>query len=82
MNWRKLAVCTVGLVLALLLGGALKISQIPPSAADPSAVYAAEKFSACFGSGSVAIGEEWPIKCRIKCGPTKDGFGCWIECVF
>lgn len=74
---RVLAVCMVGVVLALLLGGFS--NQIPSAVStDSGAVYAAGVET----SGGCLVNPASGFECRIRCGRWGDGFGCWIECVW
>lgn len=92
MKWRKLAVCTVGMVLALLLGGLSSVDQIHSAVGtNQGTVYAAEAgvIPACFNSNGAQSGNySLDGGCRIGCrlfvhvGPdgVEVGIECWVEC--
>ncbi len=92
MNWRKLAVCTVGLVLALLLGGLPNnVDQIHSAVnTDASVVYAAQSGTAAcpeIGTstpGVVTEGCRFYFRCRVIITPEGPGIECeiGIECEF
>lgn len=91
---RVVAICTVGLVLVLLLGGLPYVDQIH-SAVDTNqgTAYAAEAVAipACFNSNNGAQNGNYSLDggcrfgCRIYIHPTPDGgieagIECWWEC--
>jgi len=93
MNGRRLAVCTVGVVLALLLGGLSSVDQIHSAVGtDVGVVYAAQSVTApaCLEIGSTpSVVAEGPgrgcrlyIRCRIFFGEGEIGIECDIgwEC--
>lgn len=76
MKWRKLvAVCTVGVVLALLLGGLPSADQIHSAVStDPSTVYAAQGGTApaCpeIGTSTSGVVTEGPCRFYFRCKVT------------
>jgi hypothetical protein len=82
---KKLAVCTVGVVVALLLGGLSSVDQIHSAVGTgASVVYAAQSATApaCLEIGStpsvVAEGCRLYVRCRIFFGEGEIGIECEI----